>query len=163
PAALARLPAAAVDLELVLHRTALAVREPVVAQGGALPVEPPPESLAHCAVKRLHLVWPQLGRRPQRVQAGTPERPLRLDVSPPLRERAWGGRRRLHGRPPRYQLRGEVARAIAGGQRFGPDARVEIRLDRVRLEQQPRAEAPDVAIRDLGPVVQREHGAGVRI
>ena len=49
--------------------------------------------------------------------------------------------------------RGELLRAERRIERLGPDARVEIRIELPGLEQEPGAEAPDVAVGDVRSIV----------
>src|SRR5207248_6716622 len=79
-AAEARLAFAPVDLELVLHRARRAVRGGVVADGGALPREPGLERPPDRAMEPPDLVVAELPSRPQRVDAGSPERLVGIDV-----------------------------------------------------------------------------------
>ena len=81
-----------------------------------------------------------------------PERLVGVDV-PDAGDRPLIEDRRLHRRPPARQLLGEVLRPVSGGERLAADARVEVGLHLGRLEQQPGAEAADVAIGDVRSVV----------
>ena len=47
----------------------------------------------------------------------------------------------------------EVLGLVGRSERLAADARVDVRVDLGRLEQQPRAEAADVAVGDVRPVV----------
>ena len=62
-APVARLPGAAVDLELVLHRARSPVGRHVVAKGRPLPSEPRLERLANATMDPSHLVERQLAGR----------------------------------------------------------------------------------------------------
>ena len=69
-------------------------------------------------------------------------------------ERALVEDRRLDRRAPAREPRAEIAGAVnAALERLGADPRVEVRLELARLEQQPRAEPPHVAIGDVRSVV----------
>ena len=81
-----------------------------------------------------------------------PERLVGVDV-PHAGDRALVEDRRLHGRAAPGEPLGEVLRPIRGRERLTPDARVDVRVDLVRLEQEPGAEAPDVAVGNIRSVV----------
>src|SRR5581483_7166587 len=147
-AALAGLAGAAVHLELVLHRSALAVRQRVVAQRRAPARDSTLERCANRPMERLHLVELERSRRCQRMDARPPQRLVGVDV-PDAGDRALVEDRSLHRRFPAGEPRGEIAGAEAVGERLAADAGVEVRIQLARLEQEPGAEAADVAERDV--------------
>ena len=57
----------------------------------------------------------------------------------------------------------QALRRERGDERLLAEARPEVRLELARLEQQPRAEAPDIAVGDLAAVVERQQRAPVRV
>src|SRR6187397_708187 len=73
-AAVAGLAEAAVHVELVLHRAAVAVRRDVVAQGRALPLDPLAQHGAQRAVEARDLVGRELAGGPERMDLRPPER-----------------------------------------------------------------------------------------
>ena len=70
---------------------------------------------------------------------------------------AFSAARRPSSRSPRPLA---VKAATSGS---SPEARPEVRLELARLEQQPRAETPDVPVGDLAAVVERQQRAPVSI
>ncbi len=103
-------------------------------------------------MERAHLGRLEAPRLPERVDAGTPERLVGIDV-PDAGERSLVEDRRLDrslpGREPLTQhLRGE-----AGLQRLWADTRIEVGVELAGLEQQPRAEAADITVGDVRSVV----------
>src|SRR3954470_13532078 len=148
PAAVARLPAAAVHLELVLHRPAIAVRQAVVAERRPLARDADLERLPDRRVQPAKLVPVDRLSRPERVDPRTPERLVDVDV-PHAGKRPLVEEGRLDRRTPPRELRAEPRSREQGMERLLPDLLVEIGLELARLEQQPRAEAADVAIRDI--------------
>src|SRR5262249_55624689 len=65
----------------------------------------------------------------------------------------------LDGRLAACEAAREVGRREPATERFGAEADREVLLCIVRVEQEPGAEAPDVAVRDPRAVVELEHGA----
>ena len=99
---------------------------------------------------RLHLVGVERVRGPQRVHARAPERLVGVDVAD-ARDRALVEQRRLHRRSPVREALREVPWLVRLAERLAADAGVDVRLDLVGLEQEPCAEAPDVAVGDREP------------
>src|SRR5690242_18370389 len=97
PAARTRFAVTAVDPELVLHRAALPVRAPVVAERRALSLDAEPQCLADAAGETSHLLLVQAARRPERVEPRVPERLVDVDV-PETGDRALIEQRRLQRR-----------------------------------------------------------------
>jgi hypothetical protein len=94
----------------------------------------------------------EVGSGTQRVEPGPPERLVRVDVPDPG-DGALVQQRRLE----RRAAAGEALAEPGGGEqrveRLVPDARPEIRLRLPGLEQEPRSETADVAIRNIRSVV----------
>src|SRR5205807_7105872 len=105
-----RLAFASVDLELVLHRAAVAVRGPVVAERRSLSLyadlERPPDASSHGGDP----VGVEAAGGAERTNARVPERLAGVEVSEP-RHRALVEERRLHRRPPACQ----AVRQLLGG------------------------------------------------
>src|SRR6266536_1863763 len=80
-AALARLAAAAVDLEVLLHRTGAAVGLAVVTQCRTLALDSGIEGALDSFAQGTHLLGVELARGPQRMDARAPERLVDIDVS----------------------------------------------------------------------------------
>jgi hypothetical protein len=135
-----------------LHSAFLAVRRPVVAQGRPLAGDSRLEGLANGFVESLQLLLAQVAGGPERMDLRPPERLVRVDVP-----HACGGtlveERRLHRGAPSIEARGQTRRRERAGQRLFPEALGQVWDVLARLEQQPRAESPDVAIDDVRPVV----------
>ena len=101
---------------------------------------------------RVQLVGVELAGGPQRVDARAPERLVDVDV-PEAGERALVEQRGLDRRFAVREPRGEHLRRKGAPERLGAETRREIGVELARLEQQPRAEAPDVAIGNVRSVV----------
>ena len=111
-------------------------------------LERPPDAAVEC--RRLALVEaPSLA---QRVHARIPERLIGVDV-PDAGECALVEDRRLHRGAAVLEPRPETCGGERAAERFGTDAFREIRLLFPTLEQRPRAEAADVTIGNVRPVV----------
>ena len=89
--------------------------------------------------------------RGERVDAGAPERFVCVDV-PDAGEPALIEDRRLDGASG-WRALGEAAAREALLERLGADPHREVRLELPRLEEQPRAEPPDIAVGDVRSVV----------
>src|SRR3954452_7446982 len=89
-----------------------------------------------------------------------PERLVGVDV-PDAGDRALVEERRLDRRLPLLQARRQRRRREGGAERLLAEPRIEVRVELVRLEQQPGAEAADVAIGDVRAVVEADDGADV--
>jgi hypothetical protein len=103
-------------------------------------------------VHGLHLVGCELVRRRERVDLRAPERLVGVDVPDPG-DRALVEDRGLDRRAPGLELLGEVLRLVRGVEWLATDARVEVGVHVGRFEQEPGAEAADVAIGDVRSVV----------
>jgi hypothetical protein len=86
------------------------------------------------------------------MNAGTPERFVRVDVPHPG-EQALVEQRSLDRRAPLLQSLREPARRESSSEQLAADPRREIRLELVRLDEEPRAEPAYVAIDDIRSVV----------
>src|SRR5438105_7460254 len=104
------------------------------------------ELLTNAAMDPRHLVQGQLAGRPQRVDARPPERLVHVDVPHPG-ERALVEEGGLDRGASSVQALGEPLRRERRGERLAAYARLEVRRQVLRLEEEPGAEAPDVAIR----------------
>jgi hypothetical protein len=82
----------------------------------------------------------------------TPERFVRVDVSH-AGERPLVKQRRLDRRTARAQPLAEAPGGEGAREWLAADACSKVRLQLVRLDDQPRAETPHVAVRDVRPVV----------
>src|ERR1700724_3606416 len=122
-AAVARLVGAAVHLELVLHRPALAVWEAVVAQRRALAREARRERRADRGVQPPELGGRELARGPQRMDARAPERLVDVDV-PHSGEGALVEQRGLDRRAPAGETLSQSCGREAVGQLLAAAARV---------------------------------------
>ena len=111
---------------------------------------------------RLHLVGVERVRGPERVHACTPKRLIRIDVAD-ARDRALVEQRRLDRRTPVREALREVSRLVCRTEWLTADSGVDVGLDLVGLEQEPRAEAPDVTVGDARAVIQLDHRAAVRV
>ena len=160
-AARAWLAVAAVDAELVLHRSGSPVGGGVVLQRRALALDARPERSPDGPGHAGDLVRRELVRRALRVDARAPERLVRVDVpesrDDPLVEEDGLERRaaaaELIRQPPRRESRPE---------RLRPVLRREVRVELGALEHEPRPEAPHVAVGESRTVVELEHRALVR-
>jgi hypothetical protein len=135
----------------VLHPAGAAVRRAVVAQRRPLARDPRPQRVADTAMQRTQLVVVQPARRTQRMDARAPEGFVGVDV-PDAGEAALVEDRRLHGRAPAGEGLGEASCRERRSQRLAAKAGVEVRLDLVRLGQEPCAEAADVAVDNVRSV-----------
>jgi hypothetical protein len=86
------------------------------------------------------------------VNTRPPQRLVRVDVPDP-RECALVEESRLDRRLPRPQLLREAPRGERLAERLGAESVREIRLEFSRLDEQPGAEAPHVAIGNVRSVV----------
>ena len=86
------------------------------------------------------------------MEAREPQRLVDVDVPEP-RHRPLVEERRLYGRLAVFQPPGEEAGGKAPLERLGTDLDREVRLELPRLEQEPRAEAPDIPIADVRSIV----------
>jgi hypothetical protein len=88
----------------------------------------------------------------ERVDARAPERLVHVDVPHPG-ERPLVEQCRLDGSAAAGETAAEMGRGKHGIERLLADPCGEVRLGFARLEHQPGAESPDVAIRDVRSVV----------
>src|SRR3954467_12146685 len=90
-----------------------------------------------------------------------PERLVDVDVPEagerPLVEESRLDRRLSIREPCRERLRRERP-----PQRLAPETRAQVRIELARLDEEPRAEASDVAVNDFGPVVELHDRAPMR-
>ena len=91
-------------------------------------------------------------RGSERMDPRAPERLVDVDVPHPG-ERALVEQRRLHRRPPPAEAFAEPGGGEERVERLVAETRGKVRVDLARLEQLPRAEAADVAVRDVRSVV----------
>src|SRR5262245_31173244 len=155
PAAGARLAAPAVDRELLLHG---ATRVRAVAEVGPLAHDPVPKRTANAPAQSAHLVRRELSRRPQRMDARMPQGLVRVDV-PQARDRPLVEHGGLDGRLTSGQAAFEERGGEPRPERFRPEAGREVVVELVRAQHDPGSETPDVAVDDVSPVVELEHGA----
>jgi hypothetical protein len=94
----------------------------------------------------------EAGRRAQRVEPRAPQRFVDVDVPHPG-ERPLVEKRRLERRSTTRQALAEPSGGEQRIERLVADPLVDIRLGLAGLEQQPRAEAPDVPVCDIRSVV----------
>jgi hypothetical protein len=151
-AAIARLVAAAVDAELVLHRASTAVGQPVVAKRRPLPGEAVLESGTDPAVQPSQLVAVETGRGTQRIEPRAPQRLVDVDVPHP-REGALIEERPLERRSAARETLAEPCGREERVERLVADAGGQVRLGLPGLEQKPGAEAPHVSVCDVRAVV----------
>jgi len=71
--------------------------------------------------------------------------------------------RRLDGCASPFELGGEAASSERALEWLQPEPLLEVRLQLAGLEQLPRAEAPNVSIRDVRSVVEVDNSSSVRI
>jgi len=109
------------------------------------------ERRADPAVQPPQLVAIQLGGGTERVESRTPQRLVHVDV-PHSREDALVEERRLERCATAREPLSESCRCEERVERLVADAGGEVRLCLAGLEQQPRAEAPDVAVRNVRSV-----------
>src|SRR5262245_39825463 len=151
-AAVAGFAVATVDLELLLHRAAAAVGLAVVAQRRALARDARRERLLDAVANRFDLIVAELARRPERMDLRPPERLVDVDV-PQTGERALVEQRRLHRRLAVRELRAQRLRRERAAGRLAAETCREVWIEPFRLDEQPRAEAPYVAVHDIRSVV----------
>ena len=113
-------------------------------------------------MERADLAGVEAPRLAQRMDAGAPERLVGVDV-PDARDGALVEDRRLDRCAASGQPRGELSRREGGIERLRPEARGEIRLDLVRLEQEPGAEPPHVPVGERRAVVEPRDRTPVRV
>ncbi len=161
PAAVARLVAASVDAELVLHRAA-ARTAGVVVERRACRARPSRAPCGSPRCSRRSSSRVELARRPLRVEPRVPERLVGVDVPEPgdrplVEDRGLERVRRPPGARRAARRREErVERLVA-------DAGGEVRLGVLGVEQQPRPEPSGVAVCDVRSVVELENGTAVRV
>jgi hypothetical protein len=94
----------------------------------------------------------ELIRRPTRVDPRPPERLVGVDV-PHAGERPLVKENAFHRATTPAEPFAEIASGKARPERLEAEARCQIWLELVRPEDEPRSKTPDVAIRDVRPVV----------
>src|SRR5262249_44833211 len=110
------------------------------------------ERRAHAVVEPPELVAVEALRRAQRMDARTPQRLVDVDV-PHAGERALVEQRRLDRRAPATEALPEACGREQRVERLLAEALREVRVELAGLEQEPRAEPADVAIRNVRSVV----------
>jgi hypothetical protein len=136
----------------VLHGAAGAVGRAVVAERRSLSCDAGSERSADAAVKRGDLGVRELAGGLERVDLGTPERLVRVDVPDPG-QAALVEDRGLDGSLPPLKRFGQAACGEGRRERFPADPRGEVGVELSRLGEELGAEAPDVAIHDVRAVV----------
>src|SRR5579862_3315930 len=157
-AALAGLAEASIRPELALHPAA---GVGAVAEVGALAPDAEPERLEDALPQRADLVGCQPAGRPQRVQPRMPQRLVRVDVPEPG-DRALVEDRRFQRRLPAREPPRQERRREAAAERLRAEPARKVLLGLIAVEQQPGAEAAQVAVGDSGAVVELEDGTLVR-
>src|SRR5215203_733054 len=114
--------------------------------------DPRLERLADGLVESLQLVLVQVAGGTEGMDLRSPKRLVRIDVS-----HAGGGALVEEGGldrgAPSIEACSQARRREGSGQRFFPEALGEVRNVFARLEQEPRAEPPDIPINDVRSVV----------
>src|SRR5215213_9092414 len=95
------------------------------------------------------------------MQLRVPKRLVDVDV-PETGQRALIEESCLQRRTAAFQPLAQPLRRERGHERLLAEPRTEIRLELAGLEQQPRAETADVAVADLGAVVETQQRSDVR-
>ena len=96
------------------------------------------------------------------VEPGVPERLVHVDV-PEAGQGPLVEQRGLQRGAAPLQPLAQSLRREGGDERLLAETRPEVRLELARLEQQPGAETPDIAVGDLAAVVERQQRAPVRV
>src|SRR5439155_17989123 len=148
----ARLASASVDLELVLHRARAPVGERVVPEGGSLACDARLERGAHGLVQPPELPGLEALGSAERMDPRAPERLVHVDISQ-ARERALVEEHRLDRRAPPCKALSEPRRGEERVERLLADAGVVVRLELARLDHEPVAYAPLVAVGDVRAVI----------
>src|SRR4051812_4303609 len=149
----ARLPGAAVDLEVLLHAATTPLGVAIVAQRGALACNPHLERGPDRLAQPRDLVSVEGACGAQRVDPRTPEGLVRVDV-PDAGRRPLVEERGLDGRSPARERLRQGARREAALERLAAKApRREVVLELARLQQVPGSEPTHVAIGDVRSVV----------
>jgi hypothetical protein len=143
---------AVVDAKAVLHAAPSTVRGRVIAQARALPLDCGFQGISDrpCHARELALVERPCGAK--RVDLRPPQRFVDVDVSQPG-DRSLIKERGLDRCAATLELLRESSRRERSLERLDPESLFEVRPELARLEQLPRAEAADVAIRDVRSVV----------
>jgi len=110
------------------------------------------ERRADGPVQPSQLVPVETGGRPERAEAGAPQRLVDVDVSHAC-ERALVEERRLERRTACGKALAEPRGREERVQRLVPHPRGEVRLRLPRLEQEPGAEAAHISVGDVRAVV----------
>jgi len=153
---------ASVDAKPVLHATPSAVRRGVIAQARALPFDSRLQHVLDRTCQPGELVLVERPGGTQRVDLRAPERLVDVDVPEP-RDCALVEERGLDGCASPFELSAETASGERAVEWLRPQALLEVGLQLADLEQLPRAEAPNVSIRDVRSVVQVDNSPSMRI
>jgi hypothetical protein len=115
------------------------------------------EGRADGPVQSPQLVPIQISRRPQRIEAGAPQRLVDVDVPQP-RNGALVEQSCLERGAAAREALSETRSGEERVERLVPHSSREIRLCLAGLQQEPGAEAAHVSVRDVGSVVQGHDG-----
>jgi hypothetical protein len=99
-----------------------------------------------------HLGRGELGGRPQRMDSRAPEGLVHVDVAH-SGKRALIEKRGLYGCAAAGEPGAQLCRSELVRERLRAEALVQVGIELARLEEQPRAEAPDIPICDVRSVV----------
>ena len=127
-AARAGLALAAVDQELVLHRSTLPARVPVVVDRGASAFQPGLQRPDHALAQRLGVLAAHRARRRERMKLRPPERLVGVDVSDPGDPRLVEQERLQRRPPPRRQRLDHLRRELVR-ERLDSDPALEAGLE----------------------------------
>src|SRR5262249_47134954 len=133
----------------------------VGAGGAAWAMAAGPRGGRDAAVERGNLVGLEVRPPPQRMDAGVPERLVRINVPQP-RDDALVEEQRLDRRSTAGERLLEPSPGEPWAERLRTEAVAEVAVHLPSLEQQPRPEPPDVGVDDPRAVVQRDDGSHVR-
>ncbi len=143
---------ASVDAKTVLHTTPSAVRRRVIAEARALPFDSRLQRILDRTCQPGELVLFEGPGGMQRVDLRPPERLVHVDVPEPS-DRSLIEERGLDRCASAFELLTESSRRERSPERLDPEPVLEVRLEFACLEQLPRAESPNVSIRNIRAVV----------
>jgi hypothetical protein len=146
------MPFAAVDAKAVLHAPPSTVRGGIVAQAGALPLDAGFQDVLDRAGEARELTFFKRPCRTKWVELRAPERLVDVDV-PEARDRSLIEERSLDRCAAAFKSLSEPRRRERALERLDPESLFEVGLEVLGLEQLPRAESTDVAIREVRTVV----------